>query len=155
LRKLKEKIIEIAIKISGVASIFIVAMIFLFLLKEGGALFKSVGLGNFLLGKNWYPISEPGVFGILPLIAGTVLVTFGAALISMADALALPFGIEISIDKGIPLGSGLGGSAASAVAAVVAEYGEQRKLAIEARDHLTAAFEALWSEMEEEYLSEK
>ena len=53
------------------------------------------------------------------------------------------------------LGSGLGGSAASAVAAVVAEYGEQRKLAIEARDHLTAAFEALWSEMEEEYLSEK
>lgn len=41
------------------------------------------------------------------------------------------------------------------VAAVVAEYGEQRKLAIEARDHLTAAFEALWSEMEEEYLSEK
>lgn len=44
----------------------------------------------------------------------------GAALVSMADALTLPFGIEISIDKGIPLGSGLGGSAASAVAAVVA-----------------------------------
>lgn len=46
--------------------------------------------------------------------------TAGMALVSMAGALSLPFGIEISIEKGIPLGSGLGGSAASAVAAVVA-----------------------------------
>jgi homoserine kinase len=46
--------------------------------------------------------------------------TAGMALISMAGALSLPFGIEITIEKGIPLGSGLGGSAASAVAAVVA-----------------------------------
>lgn len=46
--------------------------------------------------------------------------TAGMALVSMARALSLPFGIEIEIEKGIPLGSGLGGSAASAVAAVVA-----------------------------------
>jgi homoserine kinase len=46
--------------------------------------------------------------------------TAGMALVSMASALSLPFGMEISIEKGIPLGSGLGGSAASAVAAVVA-----------------------------------
>jgi homoserine kinase len=46
--------------------------------------------------------------------------TAGQALVSMAQALDLPFGIEIEIEKGIPLGSGLGGSAASAVAAVVA-----------------------------------
>jgi homoserine kinase len=46
--------------------------------------------------------------------------TAGMALVSMASALSLPFGIEIEIEKGIPLGSGLGGSAASAVAAVVA-----------------------------------
>ncbi len=46
--------------------------------------------------------------------------TAGMALLAMAGALALPFGFEVAIDKGIPLGSGLGGSAASAVAAVVA-----------------------------------
>jgi homoserine kinase len=46
--------------------------------------------------------------------------TAGQALVSMAKALDLPFGIDIEIEKGIPLGSGLGGSAASAVAAVVA-----------------------------------
>jgi hypothetical protein len=42
------------------------------------------------------------------------------ALISLREALALPFGFEIELDKGIPLGSGLGGSAASCVAALVA-----------------------------------
>jgi len=46
--------------------------------------------------------------------------TAGAALIAMRRALALPFGFEIEIDKGIPFGSGMGGSAASAVAALVA-----------------------------------
>lgn len=46
--------------------------------------------------------------------------TAGAALISMRSALALPFGFEIEIDKGIAYGSGMGGSAASAVAALVA-----------------------------------
>jgi homoserine kinase len=46
--------------------------------------------------------------------------TAGRAVLALADALHLGFGFEIQIDKGIALGSGLGGSAASAVAAVVA-----------------------------------
>ena len=46
--------------------------------------------------------------------------TAGVALIALGNALALPFGFEIEIDKGIPYGSGMGGSAASAVAALVA-----------------------------------
>jgi len=46
--------------------------------------------------------------------------TAGAALIALREALALPFGFELEIDKGIPLSSGMGGSAASCVAALVA-----------------------------------
>lgn len=46
--------------------------------------------------------------------------TAGAALLAMCEALALPFGFEVEIDKGIALGSGMGGSAASCVAALVA-----------------------------------
>ena len=46
--------------------------------------------------------------------------TAGAALMALRDALALPYGFEVEIDKGIPLGSGMGGSAASCVAALVA-----------------------------------
>ena len=46
--------------------------------------------------------------------------TAGAALLSLRRALDLPFGFALDIDKGIALGSGMGGSAASAVAALVA-----------------------------------
>jgi homoserine kinase len=46
--------------------------------------------------------------------------TAGRALQVMHESLSLPFGLQLELDKGIPLASGLGGSAASAVAAVVA-----------------------------------
>ncbi len=46
--------------------------------------------------------------------------TAGVALIALREALGLPFGFELEIDKGIPLSSGMGGSAASCVAALVA-----------------------------------
>ncbi|HET9389633.1 MAG TPA: homoserine kinase [Steroidobacteraceae bacterium] len=46
--------------------------------------------------------------------------TAGQALLAMGEALRLDFGFTLEIEKGIPLGSGLGGSAASAVGAVVA-----------------------------------
>lgn len=46
--------------------------------------------------------------------------TAGAALISLRAALQLPYGFEVEIDKGIALSSGMGGSAASCVAALVA-----------------------------------
>jgi homoserine kinase len=46
--------------------------------------------------------------------------TAGRALLAMQEAVQPDFGFVLEIDKGIPLGSGLGGSAASAVGAVVA-----------------------------------
>lgn len=46
--------------------------------------------------------------------------TAGAALMSLRAALQLPYGFEVEIDKGIALSSGMGGSAASCVAALVA-----------------------------------
>jgi len=46
--------------------------------------------------------------------------TASRAVQGLLDALCPDFDVHLSIDKGIPLGSGLGGSAASATAAVVA-----------------------------------
>ncbi len=71
-------------------------------------------------------IDEPGVR--IHAIRGTTVDlplgaednTAGAALIALRAALDLPFGFEVEIDKGIALGSGMGGSAASCVAALVA-----------------------------------
>jgi len=59
-----------------------------------------------------------GVAGDLPLEPGKN--TAGQALLAMYETLRPPFGFAMHIEKGIPLGSGLGGSAASAVGAVVA-----------------------------------
>ena len=59
-----------------------------------------------------------GVVQDLPLTAERN--TAGMAVIALQRDLGLSFGFELEIDKGIPLGSGLGGSAASAVAGVVA-----------------------------------
>lgn len=91
MRKLKEFIIEKLILICGLASIFFVIIIFLFLLKEGLSVFKTVSLFKFLFGKSWYPISEPAQLGILPLILGSLLVTLGAAIIS------IPIGVACAI----------------------------------------------------------
>jgi len=88
LRKLKEWLIERAILLSGVFSIVFVVLIFLFLLREGLALFRGESVLDFLLGKSWYPISSPPRFGILPLILGSLLVTLGAAAISVPIGIA-------------------------------------------------------------------
>jgi phosphate transport system permease protein len=86
-RKIKEFVIEKLIFLSGIASIVFVALIFIFLIREGLSLFNNIGLGDFLSGKLWYPISDPPKLGILPLILGSLLVTAGAI------ALAVPLGI--------------------------------------------------------------
>jgi homoserine kinase len=46
--------------------------------------------------------------------------TAGCALLALREALGLSHGFELALEKGIPLGSGMGGSAASCVAALVA-----------------------------------
>jgi homoserine kinase len=46
--------------------------------------------------------------------------TAGQALIALRERLGVAHGFELELEKGIPLGSGLGGSAASCVAALVA-----------------------------------
>ena len=91
MRKYFEFVIEALIFISGIASIIFVLLIFIFLLKEGLMLFRSFGVFDFLFGKHWYPISEPPRLGILPLILGSLWVTFGATVISV------PLGVACAI----------------------------------------------------------
>ena len=53
---------------------------------------KNINPKEFLFGKEWYPTAEPiPLFGVWPLIAGTLLVTFGAILF------ALPLGLATAI----------------------------------------------------------
>lgn len=91
MKKFFEFVIEKVIFLSGLATILFVVLIFVFLLKEGLSLFTEVSPISFLFGKNWYPISEPPQFGILPLVLGSLLVTFGAIIISV------PLGIAVAV----------------------------------------------------------
>jgi len=83
-----EYLIERLIRVTGVLVILFLALIFLFLLREGGATFLKVPLRD-LLQTRWYP--NEGYFGLLPLVLGSLLVTLGAAVIS------LPLGLLTAI----------------------------------------------------------
>ena len=83
-----EFFVEMLIRLAGFSAIFFVALIFLFLLREGVPAFWETSLGN-LFGQRWYP--NEGLFGTLPLILGSLLVTAGAVVI------ALPLGLATAV----------------------------------------------------------
>jgi phosphate transport system permease protein len=53
--------------------------------------FQDVSVWDYLTGKEWAPLFNPPSFGVLPLIAGTLLVTLVAALVFV------PFGLGVAI----------------------------------------------------------
>jgi phosphate transport system permease protein len=53
--------------------------------------FSEISVVDFLTGTTWAPLFEPAHFGVLPLIAGTLLVT------AIASAVAMPFGLGAAI----------------------------------------------------------
>lgn len=86
--RLGEFVIESLIKVTGLSSIGFVVLIFFFLLREGVPVFFEVKLDN-LFSTRWYPTF--GLFGTLPLILGSALVTLSAILI------ALPLGVATAV----------------------------------------------------------
>jgi len=87
-RRWMEFTVEALIRALGFSSVGFVALIFLFLLREGLPVFFEVPPGN-LLGIRWYPTFD--LFGTLPLILGSVLVTV------VAIAIALPLGVATAV----------------------------------------------------------
>ena len=87
-RRWMEFTVEALIRALGLSSIGFVALIFLFLLREGLPVFFKVPPGN-LLGTRWYPTFD--LFGTLPLVLGSVLVTV------VAIAIALPLGVATAV----------------------------------------------------------
>ena len=90
-RRLKEKFIKVFFLINGVLAIFVLLGIFYLLLSEGLPTFSEVSIKEFLTTKRWNPSSYdiPG-YGILGQITSTLVVTFGALLIS------IPLGVAVA-----------------------------------------------------------
>ncbi len=91
MKKLIDWIIERVVFLCGILAIVFVALIFLFLLKEGIAFFGMYPFPDFLSGSFWYPTSDPPRFGILSLVVGSLFVTLLAALI------AIPLGVMTAL----------------------------------------------------------
>ncbi len=82
-RKFKEKFMQNIFLISALTSILAVGLICVFLFVNGVPAMSKIGLFDFILGKSWKPADVPASYGILPMIMGSLLVTFGAILIGV------------------------------------------------------------------------
>lgn len=86
-----ELVIETLIRIAGISTIIIIALIFIFLLREGIPALLDIPLRQ-LFGTRWYPIE--GMFGLMPLLVGSLIVTL------LAVAIAVPLGLITAIYLG-------------------------------------------------------
>jgi phosphate transport system permease protein len=84
----REFFIQQVIRLMGASAIAFVLLIFLFLIREGVPAVAEVPITN-LMGTRWYPTFD--IYGLVPLILGSLLVTAGAI------ALSLPLGLAAAI----------------------------------------------------------
>ena len=88
MKRRSEKLITNTIRIAGSSSILFIMLIFIFLLREGLPVLGELSLSS-LFSTRWYPIED--LFGILPLLSGSLIVTIFSILI------ALPLGVGTAI----------------------------------------------------------
>jgi phosphate transport system permease protein len=91
LRQIKEFWMRNLFLFIATASVAILLMITIFLFMEGIPIFSKVSIKDFILGKYWYPTSDPPDFGIFPLIIGSLSVTLISAMIS------IPLGVMTAV----------------------------------------------------------
>ena len=79
--KVKEFIMKIIFLLSALVSIIAVVLICLFLFKNGLSAILEIGPMKFLFGTQWKPKQE--LFGIFPMIVGSIYVTAGAIIVGV------------------------------------------------------------------------
>lgn len=90
-RRAAEAVARILIHACGWMAIVILAAIGLFLATNAVKALGEVGLETMLSGTMWYPTSDPGKFGMLPLVLGSLMVT------GIALAVSVPLGVGAAI----------------------------------------------------------
>jgi phosphate transport system permease protein len=81
MRQIIDRGVRYVLLLSALVSIFVVFLILLFTLREGLPAFQEIGVLNMLTGTVWRP--QQGELGILSMVAGSILVTFGAIAIGV------------------------------------------------------------------------
>lgn len=86
-----EIVVRKSLAVTAAASLLALMGIVVFLFAEGVPLFQEYPMSDFLLGTLWYPTEEPGVFGIFPLLVGSLAVT------ALSSLFAVPLGVFTAI----------------------------------------------------------
>ena len=79
--KFKETAMRIVFLISACVSIIAVVLICVFLFVNGVPAMAEIGFFDFLLGETWRPTSD--IYGIMPMILGSIYVTAGAIIVGV------------------------------------------------------------------------
>ncbi len=79
--KFKETAMKIVFLISACVSIIAVVLICVFLFVNGVPAMAEIGFFDFLLGETWKPSSD--IYGIMPMILGSIYVTAGAIIVGV------------------------------------------------------------------------
>ena len=81
MRKYSEKIMKIVFLTAACVSILAVILICVFLFASGVPAIREIGVSDFLLGGSWKP--NQGLYGIFPMIVGSIYVTAGAIVVGV------------------------------------------------------------------------
>jgi phosphate transport system permease protein len=81
MRNYKEQIMNVVFLLAACASIIAVILICAFLFVNGVPTIGEIGIGKFLAGKIWMP--KNGIFGIFPMILGSIYITAGAVIVGV------------------------------------------------------------------------
>lgn len=90
-RHVRERVVGAVLLGFSMVSILTTLGIVAVLLYEGLGFFREVSPFEFLTGTTWTPLFRPQHFGVLPLLTGSLLIAFGAAVV------ALPLGLLAAI----------------------------------------------------------
>lgn len=81
-----DRLIRLGLLMIALSAVSILVIITLFIFEQGLPVMFKYGLRHFLLGQDWYPSEKS--FGLLPMIIGSLMVTFGALVIGVPLGLA-------------------------------------------------------------------
>ena len=90
-RRWGEDVVKVVLGLCAFVSVATTVGIVVALFVPAFEFFSEISIVDFLTGTDWAPLFEPPAFGVLPLIAGTLLVTGCACLV------CIPFGLGSAI----------------------------------------------------------
>lgn len=84
-----ERLVRLALLVVALSAVSVLAVITAFIFLEGTPIMFKYGFRSFLAGMDWYPGEKS--FGLLPMIAGSLMVTLGALV------LGVPLGLSCAV----------------------------------------------------------